>query len=288
MGKQREISVRMTLNSSNALWHVISGIGILFVASAIGSIVYILPLSENIVAFLNCIIYVGIAYGLIKLYCEKVIHIKLEDCRITKLKVSPVWALCALLLPVGVSCALMCTPGTFVANSMNASKIANIILVALFGAGISAGVVEEMVFRGFIMRMVEERWGRVAAVIVPSVIFGLLHIINIDMNLRDIILLLIAGTSVGIIFSLIVYQSGSIWSSALVHGMWNFIMIGDILDINIKHNTGAIFSYKMLSKSVILTGGSFGVESSIIAVIGYWIVIMVAFLLLHNEGEQCK
>lgn len=288
MGKQKETNVRMTLNSSNALWHVISGIGILFVASAIGSIAYILPLSENIVAFLNCVIYVGITYGLIKLYCEKVIHIKLEDCRITKPKVSPVWALCALLLPVGVSCALMCTPGIFVANSMNASKIANIILVALFGAGISAGVVEEMVFRGFIMRMVEERWGRVAAAIVPSVIFGLLHIINIDMNLRDIILLLIAGTSVGIMFSLIVYQSGSVWSSALVHGMWNFIMIGDILDINIKHNTDAIFSYEMLSKSVILTGGSFGVESSIIAVIGYWIVIMVAFLLLHNEGEQCK
>lgn len=286
MCKQKETNVRVNLNRSKALRHIITGIGILIFSSVIGSIAYSLPLPEGIMAFLNCVIYVGITYGLIKLYCEKVIHIKLEDCRITKPKVSPVWALCALLLPVGVSCALMCTTGIFVANSMNVSKITNIILVALFGAGISAGVVEEMVFRGFIMRMIEERWGRFAAVIVPSVIFALLHIINIDMNLRDIILLLIAGTSVGIMFSLIVYQSGSIWSSALVHGMWNFIMIGDILDINIKHNTEAIFSYKMLSKSAILTGGSFGVESSIIAVIGYWIVIMVALLLLHNEGEQ--
>lgn len=50
-------------------------------------------------------------------------------------------------------------------------------------------------------------WGKVAAAVVPSVIFGLLHIINVDVNLRDIILLLIAGTSVGIMFSLIVYQS---------------------------------------------------------------------------------
>ncbi len=39
--------------------------------------------------------------------------------------------------------------------------------------------------------------------------------------------------SVGIIFSLIVYESGSIWSSAIVHGIWNVIIIGEILNINI-------------------------------------------------------
>lgn len=51
------------------------------------------------------------------------------------------------------------------------------------------------------------------------------------MNIISILLLLVAGTSVGIMFSLIVYESGSIWCSALVHGTWNIIMIGGILTI---------------------------------------------------------
>ena len=38
------------------------------------------------------------------------------------------------------------------------------------------GIVEEVVFRGFIMTALERRWNRWAAVLLPSVLFGLVHI----------------------------------------------------------------------------------------------------------------
>ncbi|MGH4118016.1 CPBP family glutamic-type intramembrane protease [Clostridium sp.] len=101
--------------------------------------------------------------------------------------------------------------------------------------------------------------------IVVCAIFGLVHAIGMD--IIDILLLFVAGTSVGIMFSLIVYESGSIWSIAIVHGIWNVIIIGEILDINISYNQHALFSYKLLSKLFILTGGAFGVEASIVAVV---------------------
>jgi len=92
--------------------------------------------------------------------------------------------------------------------------------------------------------------------------------------------------SVGIIFSLIVYESGSIWSSAIVHGIWNVIIIGEILNINILYNQHAIFSYKLLSKSFILTGGAFGVESSIVAVLGYITVIIFTLFSMKRKFKN--
>ena len=168
----------------------------------------------------------------------------------------------AILLPVTVSAVLLCTSGEFVNNNVSTSQAANIIINSIFIAGLASGVVEEMVFRGMIMKALEKRWGKIVAIIIPSVIFALIHVIGRDLNIIDILILLVAGTSVGIMFSLIVYESGSVWSSALVHGTWNVIMIGKILDISVSYHEDAILSYKLYSKSFVLTGGAFGVESS--------------------------
>ena len=57
-----------------------------------------------------------------------------------------------------------------------------------------------MVFRGVIMGLLE-KWGNIKiAVIVPSVLFGLLHVLNGKLNLLSFIQLLIAGTVVSILF----------------------------------------------------------------------------------------
>jgi alanine dehydrogenase len=158
---------------------------------------------------------------------------------------------------------------------------------AIFNTCFVAGITEEVVFRGFIMRLLEIRWNKYVAIIAPSVLFGLLHIFNMEnFNIADVLMLLVAGTSVGIMFSTIAYQSGSVWSSALVHGIWNMIVIGGILEISIKPKQ-SIFTYTLNSNSTLLTGGAFGVESSLPAIIGYGIVIVIALtLLLRKEASH--
>jgi hypothetical protein len=101
-------------------------------------------------------------------------------------------------------------------------------------------------------------------------------------NTIDVLALLIAGTSVGVMFSMIVYQSGSIWSSAAVHGIWNLIIIGGILGIGTEPGH-PIFSYTLNSDSTLLTGGKFGIESSLPAITGYLLIIILAWFLQRKS-----
>ncbi|KYH34834.1 CAAX amino terminal protease self- immunity [Clostridium tepidiprofundi DSM 19306] len=272
--------------TKKAILAIFLGILILVLAQGISNLVYALPLPTGIKAILFGVSYVSISYNLIKLSCNKLLHISLKECHINKSKIKIRWILCAILLPVIVSSVLLCTSGELVKNNMNTAHLVNIVIRAIFTTGLGAGVTEEMVFRGLIMEALEKRWGKVIAIIIPSIIFGLLHAIGMHMNIIDILLLFVAGTSVGIMFSLIVYESGSIWCSAIVHGIWNVIMIGNILDINVSYNQHAIFSYKLLSKSFILTGGKFGIESSIVAVLGYITVIVFTLFSMKRKSKN--
>lgn len=274
------------LSTWKAILVIFLGIAILTFAQGTSGLVKLLPLPEGITNVIFGCLYVSFTYLLIKLLCTKVLHTTMDDCRITKPKVNPWWIVCAITLTVGVSALLLCTPGNLVNNHLPEGQILNIVVFALFVLGLGAGVVEEMVFRGVIMRTLERRWGKTIAILVPSVIFGLGHAIGVNMNILDIFLLFVAGTSVGIMFSLIVYQSGSIWPSAIMHGIWNVMMIGGILDINAEYNADAIFSYDLSSDSFFLTGGAFGVEASIIAVIGYISVIFLTLLLFKRKSKQ--
>ena len=48
------------------------------------------------------------------------------------------------------------------------------------------------------------------------------------------LLVIIAGTMVGVMFSMIVIESGSVWNSGIVHAIWNVVIIGGGLAIGEK------------------------------------------------------
>jgi membrane protease YdiL (CAAX protease family) len=149
-----------------------------------------------------------------------------------------------------------------------------------------AGITEELIFRGFIMRLVEARWNRLAAMIAPSVLFALLHISGMaNPNIADILRLLVAGTSVGVMFSMIACHSGSIWPGAVVHGIWNLIIIGGILRIDVAP-ARSVFTYTLSADSALLTGGAFGIEASLPAVTGYCIVIVSVWILGRKSSAN--
>lgn len=218
-------------------------------------------------------------------YIRKILKMPLHNFRICKPKNIIPWVLCAVALPLGVSCFfILFTPGVFALSELNNEETIRIILNAVFGTCLAAGITEELIFRGLIMHVLELRWGKAIAVFAPSVLFGLLHIFNMEApNVIDILMLVIAGTGVGIMFSLIAIQSSSIWANAIVHGIWNLIIIGSILEISVGPYS-SIFTYTLKSKSTLITGGAFGIESSLPAVIGYGIVIFI--ILVLNRKKQ--
>ncbi|BBE31490.1 CAAX amino protease [Tepiditoga spiralis] len=259
------------------------GILLIPLSQLISSLVYLLPLPKEITSILFGIVYIIISYSSIKLYCNKILYISPNSCYINKPKIYIKWLIVGILLPIIVSFVFLSSSGELIKNTMNTRGFINIILTAIFILGFSTGVVEEMIFRGLIMKVFEKQWGKTISIIVPSIIFSVLHIIGHNLNIIDIILLCIAGTTVGIMFSLIVYESNSIWASAIVHGLWNIIIIGNILSISTTHNKNAIFSYKLSSTFQFFTGGSFGIEASIISVLGYIAVIIFSLYSIKKK-----
>ena len=99
-------------------------------------------------------------------------------------------------------------------------------------------------------------------------------------TVSGVLLLIISGTVVGIMFS---YKGKSISNNALLHAAWNFIMITDILHITTAQGTygSPIFSIIISSDNVFLTGAGFGIEASIIAIIGY--ILVCGFVLIPKK-----
>lgn len=81
------------------------------------------------------------------------------------------------------------------------------------------------------------------AVLVSSVLFGLLHIIGNELDFLSTIRLLAVGSMVGILFSLVTYESGSIFSSPWMHGVWNMVTVGGILNIGREPDEASVVVY---------------------------------------------
>ena len=141
-------------------------------------------------------------------------------------------------------------------------NVTNLIERFVFFLVIAVG--EEIIFRGIIFRMIAERWNVAAALIVSSLLFGVMHIFNPDASIWSSIAIAIeAGLLLGAAYSF----SGNLWLPIGIHWTWNF-MEGNIFGFDVS---GSPESYRLLTPSIsgpdILTGGGFGPEASIIALV---------------------
>ncbi len=140
--------------------------------------------------------------------------VSMEQCKILKVHIKPLWCAAAVGMPILVSAVLILTPGHWECSNLSGSEIGAVVTAAVFFYGLGTGMV-------------------------------------------------------GILFSLVTYESGNIWNSALIHGVWNMVMIGGILQIGDTVNESAVYNYVLETKSFLLTGGDFGVEASAVAVAAY-------------------
>lgn len=225
----------------------------------------------------------GIAYAVLTLLglsilCKKVLKISMKDCKITGIKIKPIWIIVAFIMPILVSLLLIAMPGEWSYSNMDTKTINATITGGIIYFGIATGIVEEAVFRGVIMTALERRYNKTVAILVPSMIFGLIHITGRDLDFISVLQLFVAGSMVGILFSLVTYQSGSIWNSAIIHAVWNAIIIGGILNIGVEVDKNSIINYTLKTKSFLISGGDFGIEASIVSVLAY---IIFATLAIH-------
>ena len=147
-------------------------------------------------------------------------------------------------------------------------------LVKPFMLYLTVAVGEEMVFRGILFRQVDERWNTGIALIVSALVFGLIHLPNQGATMWSSLAIAIEA---GLMLAAAYKWSGTLWVPIGIHWAWNFTQ-GNVFGLAVS---GICFGDTMLTTTVngpdIITGGAFGPEASIIAVI-FGTVITLIFL----------
>ena len=68
--------------------------------------------------------------------------------------------------------------------------------------------------------------------------------------------------------------------------MPNIVIIGGGLAIGEKMDPYSVMTYVLDSKVFAITGGEFGIESSVISLIGYIIVAGIAFIMIKSNRKN--
>lgn len=266
------------MSKKSAVIHCIVAILVLIISQGVASLWYLLDL-KGLELILFGITYVSLTYLLLNLFTRKYSKQPISSFYIPKFHIPGKWILVAFMLPICVLAIMyLLVPGKFYSNDFSSYESYRVIIDALFSIGLAVGIVEEMVFRGIIMHSIESCSGIKWGILLPSFIFGCLHLLNGGLSFSSALLLICGGMLVGIMFSLITYVNRSIWPSMLVHAIWNIFMIGGIITFGATKDSYAISGYLFQTKNSFLTGGEFGVEVSIFAIIGYLSVIAYIWL----------
>lgn len=143
----------------------------------------------------------------------------------------------------------------------------------IFSAGIQAAIVEEILARGIIFRFLEEFGGSWFALALSSGLFGFGHYSNPNATLFSSIAIAIeAGVMLGGAYML----TRNLWLAIGLHFGWN-VTQGYIWDVPVSGNDVDGLVESQPSGPEILSGGMFGLEASVIALVlatglGIWFV----------------
>lgn len=152
--------------------------------------------------------------------------------------------------------------------------------------GLTAGVVEEITMRGILLRLLEEAIGSWGAVVVSALVFGLMHVSNPDGTLWGGVAIMIEA---GLLFGAIYLATRSLWWCIGFHFMWN-VAEGPIFGSIVSGRGGAQQSWLIAQWQgpELLTGGSFGLEASLVPVVLLGALAIAVLVHLQRLGRMIE
>jgi len=138
---------------------------------------------------------------------------------------------------------------------------------------------EELLFRGYAFQLLIRSLGPFATILPTSVIFGLMHSGNPDVNALGII----NTVAWGILFGYAVWRTGALWLPIGLHFGWNVAL--PLLGSNLSGFTMGVTGYTLEWKvGVLWSGGGYGVEGSLLTTV----IVVVLFFVLQRLVPQSK
>jgi membrane protease YdiL (CAAX protease family) len=127
---------------------------------------------------------------------------------------------------------------------------------------IKSGIFEELLFRGVLFRSVETMFGSWVGILISSVAFGIVHLLNPGTTMSGAIYI---GIEAGLLLSAAYLVTRRLWICMGFHMAWNYFQSAVFSGVV----SGAVSDPGLLKATIegpdLLTGGAFGMEHSVVA-----------------------
>ncbi len=154
-------------------------------------------------------------------------------------------------------------------------------MVPAIAMALSSSVYEELLFRGVLFGSVEKWFGSWAALVVSSLVFGLTHLINPQGTIEGALFIAVEA---GILLAAAYMLTRRLWLCIGFHMAWNYTQSAIFSGI-VSGNEAQLGLIRSTIKGPDwLTGGSFGVESSVLALLLCTTSGIVMLLMASRRG----
>lgn len=154
-------------------------------------------------------------------------------------------------------------------------------LIPAVAMAISSGVFEELLFRGVLFFSVEKWFGGWVALVVSSLVFGLSHMANPQATLEGALFIAVEA---GILLGAAVMLTRKLWLGIGFHVAWNYTQQAIFSSIVSGNDAAPGWIRSTIKGPEYLTGGNFGVESSVLALLLCTSTGIVMLVMAHRRG----
>lgn len=189
----------------------------------------------------------------------------------------------AILLLAVIVC-ICCVAGALSFEGF-ASDFDAVYLIALFAGFAIQSLAEETICRGFLLRSLSQKTSLPIAVFVSSTAFALPHLSSIlEEDAQFAIVGVINLYLVSTVFSLLYLLRSNIYIVGGLHCMWNFVL-GGVMGLSVSGGDSIENTVLRLNVNVenILSGGAYGLESSIITTASLGLTAIILIILLPKK-----
>lgn len=155
------------------------------------------------------------------------------------------------------------------------------VIFAPLLAAAGAAYVEELVVRGILFRNLEDLLGSWISLAITALLFGLAHIANPNATLTSALAIALEA---GILLAAAYMVTQRLWLAIGIHFAWNFVQ-GGIFGVAVSGSASVGVLRGELHGPELLTGGPFGVEGSLVAVLVCLAAAVVLLVIARRKGH---
>ena len=228
-------------------------------------------------------LFKGIIASIAVLYAYKFFYIFIEKREITEISAKGIAKNLMLGSLIGVVLQFLTILVIYLSNGFKVVSINPVSFVIIpLTVAFTVAIFEEILLRGIIFRIVEEKLGSYIALLISAIIFGALHLANPNSSL-------VAATCIAIFAGLLLgaayIYTRNLWFPIAIHFAWNFMQSGIFGAITSGNEKTSSLLTTQITGSKLITGGEFGPEATIQATI---IGLIAAIILLYLNKKQNK